>query len=601
MSDAERAGVLHSYVDPEGRTHTADPEDVRIIVEALGGPAPEPGPWPAELPRQAWSAGPGRDWGVFVPHHALRTRTTRGLGDLTALTTVGTWLGAHGGRVLGTLPLLPTFLDGGEKGPYEFSPYAPVSRHFWGEHLVDPTATPEWPDAPAAKAILDEAREDGTLERLRASELADPAGAWALQWRLLSALSEVFWQREDAADLVVQGLTDEQARRFHAYCRFRAATQVRGPWPTWTDERRFDGTGPLALDPPDVGADRVRTWAYAQHTARQQIAALRDTLARAGVELYLDLPLGTHPDGFDTFVGTGDGPLHASGVSAGCPPDAMFPGGQDWGFPPVHPHTSVRTDHADLRSALAHHARAAGRLRIDHILGFYRLFWVPGGRGATHGVYVRYPAKGWWQALVEASHDHRCAMIGENLGVVPQALTDALAEHAIPGMHVAQFALDGHDAFPLHPPRPGDLTCLNTHDTPTFGGWWTEEDLDTQVALGWLDGPREEHARGHRRWLRERLSSLADRGPLAARHDLPVHQRVGAALYAHLAATEAGTVLVTLEDLWGETRPHNVPGTWREQPNWLRRTGPLLEDALERDDVLATLQAVRAARPGTPA
>lgn len=607
---AERAGVLLGYHDVHGRWVEPDPQALRAILGSLGETAlPKDEAWPEDLPRAAFHPEPGRrDWGFFLPHHALRTASTRGIGDLTALGHLGRWAAEQGARVLGTLPLLPTFLHA-DPGPYEPSPYAPVSRIFWGEHLVDPTATPEWEDCPEAQQILDTARHDGTLERLRGGPHVRPRAAWELQWRLLTALSKVFWdpdspRRRDGLGVFVRHGGLPASELLYTYAWFRAATQTRGPWPTWPDaHRRFEDKlphGSLRRDVfPDVDESLMQIWAYAQYTAQVQVRRLGRDLAGHGIDLYLDLPIGTHPDGFDTWYGTGHEPLHAAGVSAGAPPDPFFTSGQDWGFPPVHPHVSARTAHRDLRDALLHHASVAPRLRIDHILGFYRLFWIPRGLGAARGVYVRYPATAWWRTLVDVSHRTGCQMIGENLGMVPDALTAALAEHRIAGMHVAQYSLNDTPRDPVRLPLAGDLSCLNTHDMPTFAGWWTGRDLEIQEVLGWTVGHALQTAQAERDRMVQALAPLASTGPLASRAD-PESVKVAAALYETLARSEAGTVLVNLEDLWDEREPHNVPGTWRERPNWLRRADRDLQAITSDPAIAAMTAALRDLRPVEP-
>lgn len=586
---AEEADIQPGYHAPDGSWRAASAEALTAVLGARAeGRLPPAPPWPEDLPLHGWRrTAVRRDWGFFLPHHALRNADTRGCGDYTALAELGRWAGSQGASVIGTLPLLPTFLA--RTGPYEPSPYAPVSRRHWSEALIDPTATAEWRRCPAAHQRLTGARQDGTLDGLRSGDHLDPQGTWALQWSLLSSLAAVAWADPARA---AQLSADPEVLR---YARFRAACEARGPWPTWAGTDRW--TRPeLGLTGKDVHDDAVRTWAYAQHEARRQIRALRQTLEVARVELYLDLPIGTHPDGYDTFVGTGDGPLHASGVSTGAPPDPYFPSGQDWGFPPEDPLLSVQSGLPGLTDALAHHAAVAHRLRIDHVLGFHRLFWVPSGLGARHGVYVSNPAEAHWRTLVAASHAHRCEMIGEDLGVLPPALAAALQRHQISGLYVAQFQLQPGADRPLAPPRPGDVASLNTHDTPTFAGWWEADDLHDHRALGWLTTDQAASELAHRRALVHTLTPLSDRGPLATL-DLPTATRAMGELAVELGRSDAGTVLLTLEDCWGERRPHNVPGTWRERPNWRRRSALDLGEIQSHPGVLAIAAAMRRTRP----
>ncbi|TVQ90618.1 MAG: 4-alpha-glucanotransferase [Deltaproteobacteria bacterium] len=632
---ADRLGVLTRYTDLRGEPTPATEGALRAVLDALGvDPAdpppaeridwppvqvrwlPQPAPiqappgvqtlelipeagqhvtlhvhegrvaLPADLPpgRHAIWAGerrsvlilaPSTCWtpdqdpralGLFLPHHALHTANTRGLGDFTALAELGRWAASQGVKVLATLPLLPTFLHA--DAPYEPSPYAPVSRLFWGEHLIDPRATPEWSSCEAARVLLAEAERDGTLADLRRSDRVDPKGAWALQRRLLAALASTAW-REPSTAQTLTAWADEDPRR-RAYAQFRAATEANGPWPTWERARHPSGAPGVPYH-----ADAERLWIYAQYQATAQILALRDALAESKISLYLDLPIGVHPDSFDVWY-WGDR-VFARDASAGAPPDPYFPSGQDWGFPPIDPHRSTREDgHDYVLSCLRAHARVAHLLRLDHVMGFYRLYWVPRGFGAKQGVYVRYPAEAWWAALCVASHEGGCAVVGENLGMVPPEVDQTLAQLHVRGMAVGQFHLTHDPQHPLRPIPPGVVASLNTHDTPTFAGWWQAEDLDTHAQLGWLSPERVAQERRGRAMQRQAVAGFATYGGLLGEASAP--EKVAAGLYRALAESPAHLVLVNLEDLWGEVRPHNVPGTWRERPNWLRRSALSLEE-----------------------
>ncbi|MFK7929998.1 MAG: 4-alpha-glucanotransferase [Myxococcota bacterium] len=580
--EAQEAGIQLGFHSPTGDWKPADPEALNAVLTALG---PRPQTPMASQPHigEAWRPV-RRDWGAFLPHHALRTAATRGLGDYTALGDLGAWLGGLGASLLGTLPMLPTFLD--RAGPFEPSPYAPVSRHHWAEHLIDPVATPEWTRCPQAQQILKDADADGTLSALRSGDYADPAAAWDLQWRLLMALSKVAWADPDAAARM------EEDPSIAVYARFRAASITRGPWPTWASAQRWSEPH-LGLGGEDLDPEHVRAWTYAQHEARRQVMQLRARLKAAGVDLYLDLPIGTHPDGFDTWHGTGTGPLHAAQMSTGAPPDPYFPSGQDWGFPPVHPNLSAEQNHADLRGALHHHATAAHRLRIDHILGLHRLFWIPSQMGPERGVYVENPADAWWRHLVSASHDTRCEMVGEDLGMLPESLHARMHQHNLSGLYVGQFTARPDPSNPLPAPRQRCIASLNTHDTPTFAGWCDGLDLADHHALGWMTAEALASAKEHRRRTVQALTPLAQGwtvlGPDAS-DDPAVH--LHAALALKLAQSPASTVLINLEDLWGETRPQNVPGTWRERPNWTRRSRLDLAQMKQHRAVLALATAL---------
>jgi 4-alpha-glucanotransferase len=519
----------------------------------------------------------GRKLGIFLPHHALADANTLGLGDYRALRRLGVWAASHGATVLGTLPLLPTFLG---DSPYEPSPYAPVSRRFWAEHLIDPRESPEWAECTSAHAALAAADVAG----LRAGDFAEPAQVWALLRRLFSDLADLAW-RTRGPELADWATTDPE-RAF--YARFRAATERWGPWPTWESTARAGSVEAL----PSINDADVRTWIWAQHEAERQLRTVRNALEAAGGELYLDLPIGVHPDGYDAWRHQA---AFARGCSAGAPPDPYFPSGQDWGFPPVHPSESRRTGHEWLRQCLDAHCAMAHRVRIDHVMGLYRLYWVSPSFGAKHGVYVRYPAEEFFAMLALASQRHRCAVVGENLGMVPPEVDRALERRKIAGIHVGVFSIDPTHRPAYQSPRAGDVSSLDTHDTPTFAGWWEGLDLHDHVALGWMNAARATDERRGRAVLAGAIADAALASPIS----WPEHgfaTVVSAGLTATTCRGPAGLVLVNLEDLWGETRPHNVPGTWRELPNWRRRTARTLEHIMGDPAVEAQLRAFAAAR-----
>jgi 4-alpha-glucanotransferase len=229
-------------------------------------------------------------------------------------------------------------------------------------------------------------------------------------------------------------------------------------------------------------------------------------------------------------------------------------------------------------------------LRLDHVMSLYRLFWVPAGMEATRGVYVRYPEDELFAVLVLESARHQAVVIGEDLGTVPDAVRRAMQKHHVQRMHVVQFEASAEHEVPVPAPPPDAVTSLNTHDMPTFAGFWRGSDIDDQLDLGLIDPAEHEHAHDSRAVLRRRLATLTHDTSAASAADV----RDG--LLERLAASPARYVLVTLEDLWLEDRPQNVPGTSTERPNWQRRARRSLEDIIASNDVARTLLRVEAQR-----
>lgn len=577
----------------QSRRHDFTPRGLDVVARATVGGARVtarrlglPGAWPVGLhriviewggqvheslvlraPRRAWT-GTGEDgergWGVFAPVYALHSGRDQGCGDLTDLASLGEWVHALGGCSLATLPMLAAFLD----EPCEPSPYAPVSRLFWNELYLDVTAVPELRDLPEARRLVRSPGFRRNSRRLRSGERIDYRAVMAHKRRVLEKLSEAMLRargsRRDAFERFRR-----RAEGLVPYARFRAAVEQRGStWRRWPSRLR---DGRLRRGDYDVRVAHYHE--YVQWLISEQLGELASRTRSRGIELLLDLPLGVHPDGFDVWR---EGDLFAERVSAGAPPDDFFPLGQDWGFPPVRPDRSREQGYRHLRACLRNHLRFAGALRIDHVMSLHRLYWVPAGFPASEGVYVRYPAEELYALVCLASHRHRCAIVGEDLGTVPSYVRSAMDRRGILRSYALQAALPTDRRGAPDPVPPSSVAGLNTHDMPTFSGFWRGLDIRDRVDLGLLDDTRLAVEIDRRRRRRDALKGeLRRRGHLRDKSgDARAALRGSLEL---LAESPARTVLVSLEDLWLERRPQNVPGTTTQRPNWRRRTSHSME------------------------
>ncbi|MGH9332321.1 MAG: 4-alpha-glucanotransferase, partial [Vicinamibacteria bacterium] len=303
---------------------------------------------------------------------------------------------------------------------------------------------------------------------------------------------------------------------------------------------------------------------YGQMLAEGELAEASRAAAERGVRFYFDLPLGVHGSGFDTWSAP---TLFARRAEVGAPPDAVFPDGQRWGFPPILPEESRREGHRHLRECLAHTMRHAGLLRVDHIMGIHRQFWIPAGFEKRQGVYVRYPAEELYATANIESHRHRCELVGENLGIVPRAVNRAIERHLWRGIYVLPFSLTGERGEPVTPAPANVVASLNTHDTPTFAGFRRCRDLDERVEAGFLDRAKADEL------CRSRAAAIA---VLDSRLELdeqsaaePTRESL-ARWIELLLRSEADLVSLNLEDLWLEEEPQNVPGRV-DRPNWRRK------------------------------
>lgn len=505
---------------------------------------------------------------VFLPLHAVRPGGPFGVATYAALYAMSEWATRTAGALLGTLPLFPAFLG----RPFDPSPYAPVTRLMWNELYVDPRPAPEWRHA-SVRRLVTSSRFQARSAHVRAGRLVDYSGSWSLAREVLRTMAQ-------AARAQPRRWNEVAARAgvlAESYARFRAAVDATGrAWNDWPAAWRAGRFEEARADPADVDL-----YVYAQALAAAQIASLT-SVQRGASPLYLDLPVGVHAYGFDTFTRPD---LFLHGMSAGAPPDALNAAGQVWGFPPLHPTAGRADGYAHLRAVLRRLLSVAGVLRIDHVMGLYRMYCVPAGHDGTQGVYLRYPEQELAAIVMIEAHRAGAAVVGEDLGTVPPQVRTLLRESGMLGMHVQQFALHpSGEARCIAPAGPDTLASLNTHDTPTFAGFWHADDVALRRRLGHLD------ARGARRELAQRRAvrhavaqALHSRRGLRARD-------VALALMRLQARGEAAITLVNLEDLWGERSPQNVPGTTSRYPNWRRRAARSLPTILRSTAIAAALK-----------
>ncbi len=523
-----------------------------------------------------------KSWGVFMPVYALRSNSNWGVGDLGDLSNLRNWTHDQGGSIVGTLPMLASFLD----EPFDPSPYSPVSRMFWNELFLDMGKIPELDRCPAAQEVVRSRAFQAELAELRSQPQVDYRRAMALKRKVLELLASSIFdgastRREELLQYVKAQPELEDYARFRATCDRRRAS-----WWTWP-ERLRDGK----LTSRDYNMEAVRYHLYVQWLAEEQIRGFTRGGGNGDNGLYLDLPLGVNPDGYDVWRYRSSFALDAS---AGSPPDSFFTRGQDWGFPPMHPEKIREDGYGYFRKALEHHLSHTRVLRLDHVMNLHRLFWVPKGFEPREGAYVHYRAHELYAILALESVRNHALIVGEDLGTVPGYVRPALKQHGVRRMYVMQFEANPSPTKPLPDPPASSLASLNTHDMPTFAGFWEGLDVQDRVELGLLDEAGAARELAMRSKLRNALvNSLC---PGACR-DQAVAQVVKACLL-YLASSRSRMVIVNLEDLWFEKQPQNVPGTCTERPNWKRKARYSLEEIAGMEPVAEMLRMVDAARRG---
>ncbi|MDB4906579.1 MAG: 4-alpha-glucanotransferase [Gemmatimonadetes bacterium] len=537
-------------------------------------------------------ARPPRAFGVIANLYTVRSAWNWGSGDFEDLARLAAWTGARGGDFLGVNPLHALM-----NRDAMISPYSPVSRIFRNVLYVAVDQVPELSHAPELKAELRRPPFSTEREALRAATMLDYGRVMALKLPVLERLHGVFRARERVAP----GGVD----RMRAYQRFVAS---RDPeltrFATWMTIAEVHGAdwrewpeGLRSAESPDVEEwrqhreDRVDFHRWLQFELDRQLGDAADAARAAGMRigLYQDLAVGTAPGGFDSWMYPG---LFLDGAQVGAPPDPYSDNGQDWGLPPLDPRALRRDAYRYwvqlLRSAFRH----AGALRIDHVLGLFRLFWIPRGRTGRDGAYVRMPMDDLFGILALESHRANAVVVGEDLGTVPEEVPAALARWGVLSSKVLYFERHADGEYRRSEDYPAlALATVNTHDLATIAGFWSGHDLEVRERVG-LTTHVEQLAQARVERERERGAMCRLLGITEEQASDSVLLR--ARIHEVLAESPAVLVGVSLDDLAGELEPVNVPGVGPEvHPSWQRRMTRSLEELFDAGDVARLIRIRR--------
>ena len=431
-------------------------------------------------------------WGLFAPIYALHSKRNPNAGDLTDFEDLISWIGDLGGSVAATLPLLAAFLD----EPFEASPYAPASRLFWNEFYVDVARVPEFAANAEAKRLAE--------RRPRRTKFVDYRAEMAYKRRILEELSRTFFADAKPERLHAFGKFVREHKGVEEYARFRAVTdRQRSGWNAWPSRLR-NGT----IRKGDYDEDAKNYHIYSQWIVQEQLQHLAQKASAQGQFLYLDLPLGLHPDSYDIWH---DPDVFVHNVSGGAHPGPEFSKGQNWGFPPMHPEALRLNRYQYVISYIRNHLQFARLLRIDHVMGLHRLYWIPKELSGDKGVYVEYPAEELYAILSLESHRYQAGIVGENLGTVPPAVNAAMARHDIRQMYVLQYEIAGDPKkLSLRPVAKKCVGSLNTHDMPPFRAFWEGTDIDDRLDLGFLNAKGAREERRNRKAMQKSLASFLE-------------------------------------------------------------------------------------------
>jgi len=498
-------------------------------------------------PGACWLPPSLRTWGWTVPLYGLRSRASWGIGDLADLRRFGRWTSAQlkTGFVMVNPLGAPTPVR-----PIQPSPYYPSSRRFLNPLYL---RVEEVPGARDVRLPLDRLAKAGRA--LNTARIIDRDAVYPLKLRALETLWKRFNGHRD-----FDRFRAEQGQSLQDFATFCAlAERYQGGWPSWPTRYRQPDNAAVARFRRDH-QQRVDFHSWLQWLLDNQLAR-----ASKAVPLMQDLPIGVDPGGADAWAWQA---TLASGVSVGAPPDAFGPRGQDWGLPPFVPHRLRTAAYQPFRETLQAVLRHAQGLRIDHVMGLFRLFWIPHGLSAAEGAFVRYPADELLAVLAIESHRAQAVVVGEDLGTVEPGVRPEMRRRNLLSYRLLWFEQRPPESYP-----EACLAALTTHDLFTVKGLWTGTDLQDQERIGLSTNAKETER------IRRRVAKLTGLPPSAPATTVieRLHQR--------LARSAARLLTATLEDGLGVAERPNMPGTTAEWPNWSIALPKSLE-GIQRDPLV---------------
>jgi 4-alpha-glucanotransferase len=585
VADARRWGIAPGYHDVAGAWHAAPRETVEALLDAMGANDDEPPPGPAivaapgrphphlppgglELengdtlpvagdlpydlplgyhryvgddgtetplivsPGQCWLPEGLRAWGWAAQLYAARSRSSWGMGDLADLRRLGEWSAAQGAGVALINPLhAPSPVEGQQPSPYFAS-----SRCFRNPLYL------RVEEVPGAERLAELPALAAAGRALNGDRTIDRDAVWRLKSAALEAVFADF-PGDDAFDRYVQ----EQGAALQEYATFCALSECHGiPWEKWPSEvRQPDGAGIAAFMASRAGAPRIRYHTWLQWLIDNQLRAAGRTIG-----LVQDLAIGADAGGADAWRWQG---CTALGVRVGAPPDEFNVAGQNWALPPFDPWKLRAAGYQPFIELVRAGLRGAGGMRFDHVMGLFRLFWIPAEGTPADGTYVQYPAQDLLDILALESQRANAFIVGEDLGTVEDEVRAELEARRVLSYRLLWFEPTPPDGGQW--PRQA-LAAATTHDLPTVAGVWTGRDLEARRGLG-LAINEEAEAR-----LRAKLAAWLD-----ADDTTPVPEVVER-VYRLLGRAPSALLTAALDDaLAVEERP-NLPGTLDEWPNW---------------------------------
>jgi 4-alpha-glucanotransferase len=565
---AEAAGVSASYLDWRKRRVRVPDQTLAAILDALGesGEIDDSGNGPGgrgdgggvgHLPRRPRE----RAWGLTVQLYSVRSRRSWGHGDLRDLADLAAW----SAKDLGAGFMLINPLHAGEPSPpLSNSPYLPMTRRYISPLYLRIEDIPEY-----QRLTPEQRRQVAGLARplraaSRTAELIDRDRVWRAKRRALEIMFSVGMTAEREA--CYRSYVTAEGKALADWAAWCALAELHGPdWRGWPAELANPGRAASITSASPV-SERAAFHSWLQWLADQQLAEAQRVARSAGMPIGLitDLAVGVHPGGADAWAHQD---LLVRGMSVGAPPDGFNQRGQDWSQPPFNPCWLAATGGRPFAELLAAAFRHAGGLRVDHVMGLMRLWWIPEGMPPDQGAYVTYDHRLMVDTLAAEAARADAVAIGEDLGTIDSWIRRHLASQHILGTEMAWFA-HRRDGQPLPAARwrRWCMATVGTHDVPPVAGFVAGDQVTVRARLGLLPNPEGERNAFELALSRWR-DALTGAGLLAPGRE-PTAREMTVAMYGYLAQTPSVLIGVALADAVGDRRTQNIPGTTDEYPNW---------------------------------
>lgn len=530
--------------------------------------------------------GDGRTAGIAVSLYGVRSEKNWGVGDFGDLKDLVDWVAMdlHGG-IIALSPLHAIF----NRAPFNTSPYLPVSQFYRNFIYLNIPAMEDYQDSPQAQALVKAPETQQLVSELRASEKVQYERVAALKEKVLRQVFQTFlknhWNRPGTKtdrQMDFEDYIEREGRlldNFATFCALDSAIRSRNPemwtWPQWPTEYHRPDTEAVERFRQERRQD-VLFYKYVQWQLEEQLVQIQDYAKSRGmcIGLYHDLALAIDRFSAD-FWAYQD--LFISELRAGAPPDAFSQHGQDWGFPPPNIERLRETGYELFVKEIQKNCAFGGALRIDHVMRFFHLYFIPEGEPPSKGAYVSQPFEDLLRIVALESVRNRVVIIGEDLGTVPAYIRDILGETNIFSYRLLYFERDDQQGFILPQDYPElALVSVTTHDLPTLAGFWTHRDIEVRKEAGIFDSQQAiTEAAAEREADKEKLLELLQDLGLLPGHcstDVKAYPEVTGelqnAVVGFLALTPAKLFVLSQEDLFKAADQQNLPGTTAEYPNW---------------------------------